>query len=71
MKTSTGRRALIPASYVYLRQGSLVLLRQRQNTEYLDGYWNAGVTGHVETGETAWSNGRVPKLGRLSLARPE
>lgn len=47
------RFALVPASYVYLRRGDEVLLQQRLNTGYMDGYWNAGVAGHVEAGETA------------------
>ncbi|MGF6821351.1 8-oxo-dGTP diphosphatase [Microbacterium sp. ZKA21] len=45
--------ALIPASYVFLRRGSEVLLQLRQNTGYMDGHWVAGAAGHLEPGETA------------------
>lgn len=45
--------ALVPASYVYLLRGDDVLLQQRQNTGYMDGYWVAGAAGHVDPGETA------------------
>jgi 8-oxo-dGTP pyrophosphatase MutT (NUDIX family) len=30
------------------------LLQLRQNTGFMDGYWAAGVAGHVEQGETAY-----------------
>lgn len=45
--------SLVPASYVYLLRGNDVLLQQRQNTGYMDGYWVAGAAGHVDPGETA------------------
>lgn len=45
--------ALVPSSYVLLRRGDQVLLQQRQNTGYMDGFWVAGAAGHVEPGETA------------------
>ena len=45
--------ALVPASYIYLMRGNQVLLQQRQNTGYMDGYWVAGAAGHVDPGETA------------------
>ena len=45
--------ALVPASYVYLLRGDEVLMQQRQNTGYMDGYWVAGAAGHVDPGETA------------------
>lgn len=49
----TERYAVIPASYLYLRQGDEVLLQLRQNTGYLDGHWSAGAAGHVHHLETA------------------
>ena len=51
--TSSQRFTLVPASYLYLRRGNQVLLQQRANTGYMDGYWVAGAAGHVEPGETA------------------
>lgn len=47
------RHSLVPASYVYLRRGTSVLLQLRQRTGYMDGYWTAGAAGHIEAGETA------------------
>lgn len=45
--------ALVPASYVYLLRNDSVLLQQRRNTGYMDGYWVAGAAGHIDPGETA------------------
>ncbi|GAA5145192.1 hypothetical protein GCM10025768_02090 [Microbacterium pseudoresistens] len=50
---STGRFAVIPAVYVYLRRGDDVLLQLRAGTGYMDGMWAAGAAGHIEPGETA------------------
>lgn len=47
------RYALVPASYLLLLREGKVLLQQRQNTGYMDGYWVAGAAGHLEPGETA------------------
>ncbi len=30
------------------------LLQRRKNTGYMDGYWDASATGHVETGESVF-----------------
>lgn len=46
------RFSVVPAAYVYLMRGEQVLLQRRQNTGYMDGMWVAGVTGHIELGET-------------------
>lgn len=51
--TDHRRFALVPASHLYLRRGDQVLLQQRANTGYMDGYWVAGAAGHLEPGETA------------------
>ena len=52
------RFTVVPASYVFLlREGPLgteVLLQLRAGTGYMDGYWAAGVAGHVEKGETVY-----------------
>lgn len=53
MSSGVPRFSLVPASYVYLRRGDEVLLQQRMNTGYMDGYWVAGAAGHVEPGELA------------------
>ena len=45
--------SLVPASYVYLLADRQVLLQQRRNTGYMDGFWVAGAAGHVEAQETA------------------
>lgn len=45
--------SVVPASYVYLVDARRVLLQQRQNTGYMDGFWVAGAAGHVEPHETA------------------
>ena len=45
--------AVVPASYLYLRDGRRVLLQQRRNTGYMDGFWTAGAAGHIEAQETA------------------
>jgi hypothetical protein len=48
----TDRFVVVPASYVYLTRSAgadtEVLLCLRQNTGYRDGYWAAGIAGHVE-----------------------
>lgn len=61
----SGRHALVPASYVYLRRGDEVLLQQRANTGYMDGHWAAGAAGHVELGET--SEGAAVREAREEL----
>lgn len=43
--------ALIPAAFVVLRRDRQVLLLQRANTGYRDGYW-ALPAGHIEPGES-------------------
>lgn len=53
----TSRLTLVPASYVLLLRGTgadtEVLLQQRANTGYRDGYWAIAAAGHIEAGETA------------------
>jgi 8-oxo-dGTP diphosphatase len=51
---------VVPAAYVLLlREGASgvdeVLLQLRANTGYRDGFWAAGVAGHVELGETVFA----------------
>ncbi|MCW6676878.1 NUDIX domain-containing protein [Aerococcaceae bacterium NML180378] len=41
------------ASFVLFVKEHQVLLQKRQNTGYMDGFWDLGVSGHVEEGETA------------------
>ena len=52
------RFTVVPASYVFLLRegpsGTEVLLQLRAGTGYMDGYWAAGVAGHVEKGETVY-----------------
>jgi len=56
-----GRFALIPASYVFLFDGSpddadeRVLLQRRTNTGYYDGWWAASAAGHVDQGESVFA----------------
>jgi 8-oxo-dGTP diphosphatase len=58
---SHGRFALIPASYVFLFDGSpgeadeRVLLQRRANTGYYDGWWAASAAGHVDPGESVFT----------------
>lgn len=58
---SHGRFALIPASYVFLFDGSpgdpeeRVLLQRRANTGYYDGWWAASAAGHVDPGESVFA----------------
>jgi 8-oxo-dGTP pyrophosphatase MutT (NUDIX family) len=57
---SHGRFALIPASYVFLFDGSpgepdeRVLLQRRADTGYYDGWWAASAAGHVDPGESVF-----------------
>jgi 8-oxo-dGTP diphosphatase len=46
------RFALVPAAYVALLRDGEVLLQQRQNTGYMDGYWSFSAAGHVERDES-------------------
>lgn len=50
------RLPLVPAAYVLLtRSGDTddeVLLQQRQNTGFRDGYWATAAAGHVDAGES-------------------
>ncbi|QDP98494.1 NUDIX domain-containing protein [Microlunatus elymi] len=48
------RFRVVPAAYLILRRDDHVLLQQRSNTGYRDGYWAAGAAGHVEQGESVW-----------------
>jgi 8-oxo-dGTP diphosphatase len=70
----TDRFVVVPASYVYLTRSAgadtEVLLCLRQNTGYRDGYWAAGIAGHVERGEDAYAAARreaVEELGVTDL----
>lgn len=44
----TIRVAVIPI----IQKGEVVLCHRRQNTGYMDGYWDLAGTGHVEAGES-------------------
>lgn len=46
------RFSLVPAAYVALLRDGEVLLQQRQNTGYMDGYWSFSAAGHIERGES-------------------
>lgn len=50
----TDRFRVIPAAYIVLRRGGEVLLQLRQGTGYMDGYWAAGIAGHVEADESVF-----------------
>jgi 8-oxo-dGTP diphosphatase len=54
---------VVPAAYVLLLRESgsgvdEVLLQLRRNTGFRDGFWAAGVAGHVEEGETVFAAAR-------------
>lgn len=66
------RFRVVPAAYVFLRQGGIhqggihqggnagggrVLLQLRRGTGYMDGYWAAAAAGHVEALESAVAAG--------------
>lgn len=46
------RHQVVPAVYILLRRGDEVLLQERSNTGYMDGYWAAGAAGHIEAEES-------------------
>jgi 8-oxo-dGTP diphosphatase len=46
-----GGFSVVPAAYVFLVDGSRVLLQLRANTGYYDDFWAASAAGHVEAGE--------------------
>jgi 8-oxo-dGTP diphosphatase len=46
------RFSLVPAAYVALLRDDEVLLQQRENTGYMDGYWSFSAAGHVERDES-------------------
>ncbi|WP_227820158.1 GNAT family N-acetyltransferase [Agromyces aureus] len=47
-----GRFSVIPAGYIFLLEGSRVLLQLRSGTGYYDGWWGASAAGHVDAGES-------------------
>lgn len=61
------RFSVVPASYVYLVRGRMVLLQRRQNTGYMDGMWVAGAAGHIERGETATDAARREAREELDI----
>ena len=66
-----GRFVVVPASYVFLLQGSgddtEVLLQLRQNTGYMDDHWAAAAAGHVEKGETAYDAAHREALEEIGV----
>ena len=48
------RFRVVPAAYVLLRRGRLVLLQLRTGTGYMDGHWASAAAGHVEAGESVF-----------------
>ncbi len=46
-----GGFSVVPAAYVFLVDGSRVLLQLRANTGYYDDFWAASAAGHVEAAE--------------------
>jgi 8-oxo-dGTP pyrophosphatase MutT (NUDIX family) len=47
----SSRFAVVPAAYVILRRNDEILLQQRRNTGFRDGFWATAAAGHVERGE--------------------
>lgn len=63
-----GRFALIPAAYVFLFDGTKVLLQLRAGTGYYDGWWGASAAGHVEAGESVFAAARREAAEEIGVA---
>jgi mutator protein MutT len=55
------------AVMVLIKDGNKVLLQKRQNTGYMDGYWDFSATGHVEYGESIIDAGVRESLEEIGV----